>query len=227
MSESSNNMFETARNGSWLYTLDAVLMKMIQRIALLREKHLDKVGVVEKVFSFLQNAFQECARFQVLQVNGAGKEFIVIHQASSAMAHADRYTIDIDNSTCECGLWQEYGYPCVHAMSYFRLHQKMSMMNIIDRFVDRQYTYETRETLLRENIHAVCMDHIELDGQTLPPKQSTTRITGRPKKKRIRKRSRFAFDQDQSNIVCSKCHKRGHNVRTCDASAVEDLPSSI
>ena len=40
-------------------------------------------------------------------------------------------------------------------------------------------------------------------------------------KQRIRKRSRWAHEPEKSNIVCSRCHKRGHNVRTCFAR--EDL----
>jgi hypothetical protein len=65
------------------------------------------------------------------------------------------------------------------------------------------------------NIMPVCMDEIAPDGETLPPKKSSKRTSGRPKKLRIRKRSKFADNPEESNVVCSKCKRRGHNIRTC------------
>ena len=41
MSESANNMFEKARDGSWLSTMDTILSKMMERICLLRKKRRD------------------------------------------------------------------------------------------------------------------------------------------------------------------------------------------
>jgi hypothetical protein len=76
------------------------------------------------------------------------------------------------------------------------------------------------------------MDTLTPDGVTLPPRLSTKRGTGRPKKKRIRKRSRFSDDPELS-IKCSYCREKGHNIRTCPAllgtSGVEndDLPSFL
>ena len=74
---------------------------------------------------------------------------------------------------------------------------------------------------MRKNIVPVCIESIAQDGNTLPPAPSKRKSTGRPKKQRIRKRSRWAHEPEKSNIVCSRCHKRGHNVRTCLAR--EDL----
>ena len=45
------------------------------------------------------------------------------------------------------------------------------------------------------------------------------RQSGRPKTKRFRKRSRWAHEPERSNIVCSGCQRRGHNIRTCLARA--------
>ena len=73
--------------------------------------------------------------------------------------------------------------------------------------------------MLSLNIHPICMETIGADGSTLPPKLSTKRQSGRPKTKRFRKRSRWAYEPERSNIVCSDCKQRGHNIRTCLARA--------
>ena len=46
MSESMNNMFEKARDGSWLNSMDTILGKMMERISLLRKAADGKSGVV-------------------------------------------------------------------------------------------------------------------------------------------------------------------------------------
>ena len=58
----------------------------------------------------------------------------------------------------------------------------------------------------------------------LPPRLTTKRGSGRPKKKRIKKRLKQAGRPEESRVQCSRCHRRGHNARTCDglASDVDD-----
>lgn len=82
-------------------------------------------------------------------------------------------------------------------------------------YVDKKYLYQNEYEMLKQNIAPVCMETITPDGITRPPNPSRKRASGRPKKKRIRKRPNNACDPEKSIIVCSCCHKRGHNVRTC------------
>jgi hypothetical protein len=103
----------------------------------------------------------------------------------------------------------------VDALAYFRLQQSMTLQEVLDEYVDNFYTYANARELLSFNIMPVCIDMFATDGTTLPPKQSLKRASGRPKKQRIRKRSRFANTPDESNVMCSKCKRRGHNIRTC------------
>ena len=126
-----------------------------------------------------------------------------------------RYKIDVVNKTCDCGEWQDHGVPCIDAIAYFKLHKHMLLQNMLFEEVDWHYTYEHERCLLKNNIVPVCMERLYHDGSTLPPMASTKRTTGRPKKQRIRKRSRWAHDPEKSNIKCSGCHQRGHNIRTC------------
>jgi hypothetical protein len=65
----------------------------------------------------------------------------------------------------------------------------MSLQQILDEHVDRQYTYEHERLLLKNNIEPVCIELVSRDGVTLPPTPSNKRGTGRPKIQRIRERS--------------------------------------
>ena len=80
-----------------------------------------------------------------------GKDFTVIRQRTSATESGKRYTIDVMNRTCQCGEWQEHGYPCVDAMAYYRLFKKHPMNYIIGELVEKFHTYET----MRDNMMVV------------------------------------------------------------------------
>jgi hypothetical protein len=123
--------------------------------------------------------------------------------------------IDVENKTCACGEWKDLGFHCLHAIAYFKMHKRVLLEEVMSEHINRHYTYESERMLLRKNIVPICMELVRYDGSTLPPKQSMKRSTGRPKKVRLRKRSRWAHDPEKSNIVCSRCHVRGNNIRTC------------
>jgi hypothetical protein len=104
----------------------------------------------------------------------------------------------------------------VDAMAYFRVHTGTTLQHVFDDYVDDNYKYKNLQEMLRKNIAQVCIETIRQDGSTLPPLALTKRASGCPKKVRIRKRSRrWTFEPEKSSIVCSRCHERGHNVRTC------------
>jgi len=87
----------------------------------------------------------------------------------------------------------------------------------MSEFVDAVHRYKTVYDMMEFNIHPVCIETIAPDGVTLPPNTAGIRRSGRPKKKRIRKRPRSACDPDESKVVCARCRKPGHNIRTCVA----------
>jgi hypothetical protein len=212
MSESANNMFEKARDGSWLSTMDTILSKMMERICLFRKKVKGRQGFVAYLGQELRRKWDDCAGFRVLDgICDEGHEFTIVRGREGSK----NYTVNISRRTCECGEWQEMGYPCIDGMAYFRLHKKYALPYVMSEYVDSLYRYETEYEMMTENIHPVCLDTIAPDGETLPPYPNDKRQSGRPKKKRYRKRARTACDPELSAIVCSRCGKRGHNVRTC------------
>ena len=68
MSESANNMFEKARDKSWLYSMDTILSTMMRRITTLREKHKGKDGVVHSVKGLLNDRWERVIGYEVLRV---------------------------------------------------------------------------------------------------------------------------------------------------------------
>jgi MULE transposase domain/SWIM zinc finger len=214
-SESANSMFESSRDGTWLHTVETMLSKMVLRIISLREKHKGKSGVVDKMASKVRNQWESCLGCKVANLRENGRMVTIFRQKRTTTEDPVSYNIDLVDKTCDCGEWQEHGVPCIHAIAYFRMHQNMSLQHILDEHVDRHYTYEHERLLLKNNITPVCIERVSRDAGTLPPTSLNTRSTGRPKKVRLRKRSRWAHEPDKSNISCKRCHQRGHNVRTC------------
>jgi hypothetical protein len=143
-----------------------------------------------------------------------GTEFNVVRRGKLSSEEDVSYNIDVVHESCDFGEWQDHGFPCIDAIAYFRLHKKVMLEHVLSERVHQHYMYENEMMLLRKNVVPVCMEWVCLDGTTLPPKESTKRSTGRPKKVRIGKQSRWAYEPEKSKIVSSKCHENGHNVRT-------------
>jgi hypothetical protein len=156
-----------------------------------------------------------CSGFKVIQLEEDGTKFTVLQPGRNAGDGNRCYTIDVLNKCCNCGVWQDHGIPCIHAMGYYKLHKGATVEVILAEQVPGVYTYKQERMMLQKNVVPVCMDSIHYDETTLPPDDTHKRIAGRPKTKRIRKRSRHAYEPERSNIRCSRCHKPGHNVRTC------------
>ena len=187
----------------------------MERIAYLRKDVKGKEGVLECIVGKLKNMWDACAGYNVVELGMDGTSYSISRQTRKAADSSSRYTLDLVNRKCTCGEWQEHAFPCVDALAYFRLERCLTLKEVLEQYVHQLYTYSNARELLSVNIMPVCMDVICPDGTTLAPKASSKRTTGRPKKQRIRKRSRFADNPEQSNVVCSKCKQRGHNIRTC------------
>jgi hypothetical protein len=163
----------------------------------------------------LNQRWVNCASFKLVELDENGTMLTVIPRGRRASEEDTIYNIDVVNKRCDCAEWQDYGVPYIDAIAYFRFHKKVLLEQVLSEHVDQHYTCENESMLLRKKIVPVCMKRVCHDGTTLPPKASTKRSTGRLKKQRIRKRSRSAYDPENSNSVCSKCHQCGHNMRTC------------
>lgn len=222
LSEGTNSMFEAARNCSWIYSIDRMLTKMMERISALRMVHEGKEGVVEDVVGILTARWEYVAQYNVVQLEEDGDIFSVLHKHEGRTREAEQgsascCTLDLELARCSCGEWQDHGIPCVHALAYLKERGKLSFEEVLLGHVNKHYTYGMEKQLLQKNIRPVCIDRLFPDGNTLPPSKEAVNVkaAGRPRKRRLRARSRWRNDAENSRIVCSRCGKPGHNIRTC------------
>ena len=168
---------------------------------------------MENLKGILHNRWNQVAAYEVYQLRENGNEYTIIRKKTTKSTPMTQYTINDQQKTCECGQWQEFGYLCVDAMAFLRLSHRLAFHDVLSMYVDRVHIYKAE---LKDNIIPVCIAQIKRDGTTLPPKPLNKQSAGGPKKKRLRKRSKWAHTPSTSNVVCSRCKQREHNTRTCE-----------
>ncbi|KAG7367629.1 MULE transposase domain containing protein [Nitzschia inconspicua] len=211
-SESTTTMFEEERRANWLDAMDRILKNLCLGIQTLSETYHGRTGVVEKVLAYATERWEKCVECKVAECGNDGRWFSVFQNRSGGCA------VDTVNRVCDCGEWQAHGVPCVHGMAYFRLRLKLELEDVLQQYVEKYHTYENQIQLYSRNFVPVCIDMIKPDKKTLPPNGARSILddNGKPKRVRLRLRSRFAHEPEKSPIVCSRCHQRGHNVKTCE-----------
>jgi zinc finger SWIM domain-containing protein 3 len=227
MSESANNMFEKARDVHWLSSLNMMLTKMAERIATLSDKYANHTGVVSNVKEILQHHWNGCAGMKILSINHEREELFTVLEPPRQGVYNDPtgYNVNTSLKACDCGMWQEHGFPCIHAVAIFR-KKEVSFAALLEE-VDDIHTYEMNVELFKRNLLTVCIEKVVPDRSVLAP-IFTKRKLGRPKKKRHRKRScvstspnagRESETPESSRASratrCRLCGVVGHNARTC------------
>jgi MULE transposase domain len=215
-SESSNSMYEDARRQPWLYCVDMILNSMSSRIALLREAHANDSGVVPKCAQIMEVRWRNCAPLRVFELEPGVDRYKVSRPEKNAFQ--TNHVVEIGKKRCSCGIWQEFGIPCIDAMAYFRIRANKTLQEIMDSdAVDDFHKYPFYHELLRRNINPVIMDTLITDrDETVLPPLVVLKQPGRPQTKRLRSRSKCS-DPEHSSIICSICKEKGHNKRTCMA----------
>ena len=208
-----------------------ILSKMVERIGELSAKYSEKHGVVAAVVDALRVGWADCAGMKVVGMDaaGAGDTFTVFEPVRGAFAvESTGYNMNVNMHACDCGMWQEHQFPCVHAIAFFKKVRKYSFEEVLAEVCD-EYTYEHNHGLFKRNFLTVCMDKLEPDKTILAP-LFKKRKKGRPRKRRIRKRSRFipstgvgvCLSTGKKIPRCRRCGLAGHNARTCIARELEE-----
>ena len=109
-----------------------------RRICDMRSKLEKSEGLLARLKRDLKGYWDDCAGYQVLGVDKTGDEF-VIKRISKTNENPKQFTIDVTMKRCECGEWQDKGYPCIDAIAYFRLHKKYNLSYVLKEYVESYY----------------------------------------------------------------------------------------
>jgi len=80
------------------------------------------------------------------------------------------HSVKPNEKRCSCGKWQDFGYPCTHAMAYFWNWEEKAYSLMVAENVH----YCLRHAY-QGNHYPVVIDVIEQDTNTFPPKVEDTR----------------------------------------------------
>jgi hypothetical protein len=232
-------MFNAARDLPWMDAIENIIDVMIRRICACRKKYEgdDAFEIVPRVGRLMNARWDATASISVLELEdgsgvyttstrdnvGVDDEEDEDEKNRKSQARKDRLPLQ-HNSThivkpalmwCSCGVWQDTLLPCRHACAVYRKSKSADKNYILANLIDEYYTHGCVQTTFKKNIYPVSLDTLAYDGETEPP-LGNKRSSGRPRTKRIRRRSLYAAAED-SPIVCSNCGQAGHNKRTCSA----------
>ena len=90
-----------------------------------------------------------------------------------APARVKTNVLAIEEKTCSCGKWQEYKYPCRHAMAYFREWENMSFLDVLQVHVQDYYKDKSMQQIYACNIFPIVQDQIRYKSKTNPPTLGT------------------------------------------------------
>ena len=68
--------------------------------------------------------------------------------------------LTIQEKMCSCGTWQEYKYPYIHAMDYFRKWEDMSFPDILQEHVHDYFRNKSIQQIYGHNIFPIVQDQI-------------------------------------------------------------------
>ena len=238
-SESVNNMFSEARDLAWMEALEKIVDIMSTRIGDCRTKYLKREDseVVPRVAQILKARWDAAASMAVMEIELGCGEFKVTSSEYGSTADEGEHDIVLSVAHgspmhqrsihivrpgvqwCSCGAWQDCMFPCRHACAVYRKWKEVDFNYVLTNLVDKNYTFANVKSTFKRNVFPVTLDGIKYDGVTKPP-LVVARPSGRPRTRRIRRRSEFLAAED-SPVVCSNCGIRGHNRRTCTNPARE------
>ena len=156
------------------------------------------VDVVDEVRTVMAKNIEDGRRLSSRSVDG--NVFDVDSRAGGSLSR----TVDLAARKCSCLLFQDFGYPCIHACSAaLKGGVDIQSLCIDERRVG------SLQAVYQFGIIPIDLETVQ-SMALLPP--LVQRQTGRPKVKRIRSQNEY---RQKKIHFCSFCHKRGHNVKTC------------
>jgi hypothetical protein len=128
-----------------------------------------------------------------------------------------RRKVDLDEKTCSCSYWNQYGIPCRHAIAVAQEAKRMEDYSefVAWAFDPMSLMSNYMDALESAKFEPICLEDLAVDKVTLP--SINAKPAGRPRKRRIRSRGDTVAG---GGVVprqqkCKRCSSDGHNSRTC------------
>ena len=146
---------------------------------------------------------KEARKLQVL--HGRGRWYETLSQAGV------KILVNSEDGTCDCGMWQMTGLPCIHALAVFMYNREFAHDH-----VHWYYSKEAWKMAYDGNINPI-LDQSrcpEFEPQNVEQLMKKTKV-GRPKKKRTKAPDEPRTPNATFSKRCLLCEKLGHNRATC------------
>ncbi|KAK8594980.1 hypothetical protein V6N13_015889 [Hibiscus sabdariffa] len=197
LSECFNKMILEARDKPILTLMEMVRTKIMQKIATKKEE-ADKCW----------------------PTHAGGYNYQV------SVGPSNQHAVNLESQTCSCRKWDITGIPCIHVVSVM-IHKNQRPESFVDpcyRVTTQQQIYSHFITPMKDPNQWV---HDTSCEPVIEPK--LRRPPGRPKKKGVKEvdepsNSTARFTKRGATMYCSKCHKAGHNQRTCKGEVGGNIP---
>ena len=156
---------------------------------------IDPSSLPPKHIQDLKVVWEAAAALDIREVFG-DKWYLV--QSVVHDMEGDNHNLDVVEKTCTCGRWQEFRYPCKHAVAYLKRGEK-GIKTLEELLVSQEVSekYRVLHNLYNVNFVVIPLVSVQADGKPVPPENA--RLAG-----------------------CSFCGEEGHNKTTCKWKNLKD-----
>ena len=151
--ESANSMFEDAREGSWLNSIEKSIYIMAKRISQLRAWHrtVSNVDIVNWVEQRLKRNWEDAENYDVIEVQ-EGEYHVSYNGIDTATGGSSSHMVDSVNGDCSCGAWRDLGYPCKHACAWALKFAQKSHRTFFDEATEFVHKGKALKFLFHVNV---------------------------------------------------------------------------
>ena len=190
--ESENSRMALSRRSKTL--LEAVfyfadnLSKLLARRKKEAEELANRAGI-----SVLLPSISEIVRSYISLANeftalSVGEGVYKVSLAGSASGFVDKWTVDTPNARCSCNAWQDFLYPCVHAVAV-KVIERIPDREFEDRWFSQIYRVENYRRAFDEGLIVPALQDIVERGPILVRPSQTPKVKPGPQREEKRMRS--------------------------------------
>ena len=156
-SESVNSMLDEARNLPWMDCIEWIVSRMCENISEKRMKHKaeDPSKLAPKIHQILEKRWNDvtATSTRISEREEGSFEYTVREERISTIGNtiaSSRVAIHLvkpNGKWCSCGKWQDYKFPCRHALFYFKVIKENILQTVEDEYTHDFYKYKSIHNL--------------------------------------------------------------------------------